>query len=170
MSANDSLDLRWFFGVARRRRWLIIACTALGLVAALVVTTFVPALYTASVSILVSPDSQLSMLDHQAAMVSERLALTSSQMPRDRVTAQAVVAQLGLDESPEAHVKRVKAEHIPNTQKIRLILADSSPEQAALLADAFADAFSARVKDMQQERFGGIETAHPSRGVAYARS
>ena len=129
-----------------------------------------PVSYTASVSILVSPDSQASMLDYQAVMVSERLALTYSQMLRDRVATQAVVAQLGLDESPEALVKRVKAEPIPNTQLIRLTVSDSSSEQAGFLANAFTDAFAARMQDMQGERFSGIETAHPSRGVTHARS
>ena len=80
MRKDETLELRWFFAVIRRWAWLIVGCTLLALVIALVVTSRMPPAYEATTTLLVAPAEQTSTSEYNTLMAGERLALTYGQM------------------------------------------------------------------------------------------
>ena len=87
-----------------------------------------------------------------ACFLRERLALTYSQMVTSQPILQEVAMKVGLDSS-EGLANKIKAEPITDTQLIRLTVTDSSPEQAALIANTTADVLSLYILQLQTERY-----------------
>jgi succinoglycan biosynthesis transport protein ExoP len=81
-------------------------------------------------------------------VASDRLAATYSQMLMGRPVLQEAITQLGLEENADALKARVKAEPIPETQLIRLSVTDTNPNQAALIANAIAEAFLSQTQSL----------------------
>jgi capsular exopolysaccharide synthesis family protein len=153
MRKDETLELGWFFEVIRRWAWLIVGCTLLALVVALVVTSRMPPAYEATTTLLVAPAEQTSTTEYSTLMAGERLALTYGQMLKGRSTLQTVISRLGLDETPEALSKRIRTEPVKDTQLIRVTARDTSPARAALVANTIAEIFIDYANALQEERF-----------------
>lgn len=156
MSNNNESELRWMGGVIRRWWWLIVACMLLGGIVALAITAWLPPTYRATATLLVEPGQDTQRSDYSSLMAGERLALTYGQMLEGRPVLDAVISRLGLELTPEELSKKIVAEPIASTQLIRLTVSDSSPEQAAQLANTIAEIFTANVQDLQTERYAGL--------------
>jgi polysaccharide biosynthesis transport protein len=150
---NQDIELRWIIAVIRRRWWLIILMVLLATVTAYIVTQNIPPVYEASTTLLISPaqNSTASLLNE--LMASERLALTYSQMMKERPVLDIVRSQLDLEQSTEELVKNVQAQPVRDTQLIQLTVSDSDPDRAALIANTIAEIFKARVELLSAERY-----------------
>ncbi len=153
MRQEDGVELRQIFGTIRRWAWLILSCVLVAVCVALVVTSRIPPEYSATTTLLVGGADDPRGSQYTTLIAGQQLALTYSQMLRERSTLQAAIKQLGLETTPEILAKKVKAESVRDTQLIRLTVGDTSPTGAALLADAIANAFTQRVATLQGERY-----------------
>lgn len=156
MTTNEGTDLRWIIQVIRRWGWLIIGCTVLGGLVAFAVTAWLPPVYKAVTTLLVEPSQDTSLNDYSALMAGERLALTYSQMLKGPLILERVINQLGLKETPEDLSEKIIAEPVANTQLMRLTVRESSPEQAALLANTIAEIFTAHLQSLQTDRYANL--------------
>lgn len=109
--------------------------------------------YTATVTLLVSQLPSTGTGDYSSILASERLAMTYTPLVTGRNMLEEVIAQLGLTETPDSLLEKVTAETIPSSQLILISVADSSAEQAALIADTIAATFISYVQELQQGRF-----------------
>jgi capsular exopolysaccharide synthesis family protein len=153
MREANTIELRWFIGVIRRRVGLIVGCMVLATVIAFFVTSRMPPTYEATTTLLVMLSQDAQTNDYSTLQAGERLALTYGQMLKDRLILQAVIGRLGLTESPDALAKRIKVQTVQNTQLFRLSVTDASPTRAPALADAIAEEFTVRVKALQEARY-----------------
>ena len=156
MPDNANTDLRWIFSVIRRWLWLILGCSLLGGVIAFAVTSWLPPVYKAATTLLVEPSQDTNLNEYSALMAGERLALTYSQMLKGPLILDKVITQLGLRGTPEDLTKKIIAEPIVNTQLMRVTVSDSSPEQAALIANTIAGIFTAHIQALQADRFADL--------------
>jgi len=76
MGKEDTLELRWFLAVLRRRAWLIVGCTLLATVIAFAVTSRMPPTYEATTTLLVIPAEQMRTTEYNTLMAGELLAVT----------------------------------------------------------------------------------------------
>jgi tyrosine-protein kinase len=155
MKKEETVELRWLFSVIRRWAWLIGGCTLMALVIALVVTSRVRPAYEATTTLLVIPAEQGSTSEYNTLKAGEALALTYVQMLKEQSTLQTAISRLGLEETPEALGKRVKAQPVTGTQLVRVTARDSSPVRAALIANTIADIFTDYAKALQEDRYRG---------------
>jgi len=152
MAGEGIVELRSIVAIIRRRVWLVLGCGLLAGAAAFVVVSTIPASYRATTTmlIMVAKDARIDEFNTLAA--SERLALTYSQMLTERSLLESVIAQEGLTQAPETLAKKISARPIPNTQLILLTVTDSSPVQAAQIANALAEEFTARIRTLRGKR------------------
>jgi len=150
---QDGLELRWYFSLIRRWLWLIVVCTLLGATSAFLVCSRMTPVYSGSATLLIQVAPTSGMSDYDAVLTSERLAGTYSQMLSGRPVLEAVIARLGLDETPDTLAKRVKVELVRDTQLIRLSVEDTDPTRAALIANTIAEVFIAQNEALQAERY-----------------
>ena len=115
MPKEETLELRQIFAVIRRWGWLIVGCTLLALILALIVTSRMPPAYEATTTLLVAPVEQTSTSEINTLMAGERLALTYVQMLKGRPNLETTISLLGLEETlrsaGEEDPGRVAPEH-----------------------------------------------------------
>ena len=150
---EEEIDLRQYFLVMRHWLWLIVGCTLLAAIAAFVVSSQMPPVYSASATLLVHQSPGTDMNAYTAILTSERQAETYTQMLSDEPVLEEVIAQLELEDTPGKLVEKVEVELVSNTQLIRLSVEDTDPGRAARITNAIADIFTAQNKALQNERY-----------------
>jgi len=153
MPEQDVFELRGIFGVIRRWLWTVICVTLLAGGAAFIGSSIMTPVYQASTTILVQPSQDSSASEYNALLTGQRLALTYSQMMKSHVVIETVINQLDLDETVEDLSKNVTVESVRDTQLIQVTVKDSSPEQAARLADTIAEVFTAHIQTLLRARY-----------------
>jgi capsular exopolysaccharide synthesis family protein len=153
MPNQDDVELRWIFAVIRRWWWLILGCTLLAAVMAYGVIASRDSAYEATATLLVSPGQGSRTNDYNSLVAGERLALTYIEMLESPTILDAVKSRIGLQESTEDLAKRIQASTVKDTQLIRLKVRDTSPAQAALLANTIADVFTSKIQKLQLEQY-----------------
>jgi capsular exopolysaccharide synthesis family protein len=162
---SDPLEFRWYLTVMRRWLWLIVGCTLLGTISALIVTAQMPPAYNASATLLINAAPSDVANDYNAIFASERLVLTYSQILGGRPVMEAVITQLGLTETPDALAEKVTVMPVKDTQLIRLSVEQADPAKAALIANSIAETFISQIEALREVgsqgnvRLAIIETA-----------
>ena len=150
---EEEIDLRQYLQVLRRWVWLILGCTVVAALAAFIVSSQLPPVYSASATLLVRLAPSSGINEYTAVLTSERLATTYSQMVTGRPVMEEVIQQMGLPETVERLVKRVKVEVLRNTQLIRVSVEDADPARAADIANTIAAVFVKQTQAIQQSRY-----------------
>ena len=153
MPTQDGIELRWIFNVIRRWLWLILVCALLAAGIAFLFTSWMPPVYNANVTILVEPSEDLKTGGYNDLVAGERLAITYSQMVTGRSILEEVISRLGLNEIPSTLAKKISSQPIENTQLIQISVQDSSPTQAALLANTVAEVLTSHIQSLQTSRY-----------------
>jgi capsular exopolysaccharide synthesis family protein len=153
MPHGETIELRWFLGVMRRRIWLIVGCVLLALLLAFFITSQRPPAYEASTTLLVIPATQMNTSEYNTLLAGRLLALTYAQMLEERSTLAAVIERLGLETTPEELAPKIQARPIEDTQLVRVTAKGSSPEQAALIANTLAEIFAESTNALQETRY-----------------
>jgi capsular exopolysaccharide synthesis family protein len=109
--------------------------------------------YTATLTLLVNPAPGAGTPGYPTSLTGEGLVSTYAVMLTGHSVLEATIAQLDLAETPDALGRRVKAEPVPATQLIRLVVRDTDPAQAAQIANAIAAAFLSQVQTLQQQPY-----------------
>ena len=153
MPEQDGLELRTYLAVLRRWWWLVLVCTLLaGGVAFLVMNSRAP-LYEAATTLLIKPGQDAKTSEYNLLVAGERLALTYAQMIKGKPVLDTIITAYGLEETPESLARKISAVPIRDTQLILLTVADSSAEQAALIANALAEAFTEYTQTLNTQRY-----------------
>jgi non-specific protein-tyrosine kinase len=153
MLKEDVVELRWVFSTIRRWLWLIVGCVLLTTTSAFLVTSRMPSVYSTSTTLLVHMAPAAGVSDYTAIRTSELLVSTYSHMLKGQAVMEAVIARLGLEETPGALAKRVEVKLIKDTQLIQLSVEYTDATQAALIANTIAETFIAQIQALQTERY-----------------
>lgn len=143
------MEFRRYLAVLRRR-WLLVFCTVAAGIVATYVATPRTTTYDAQSTVVVgprqfdtNPNSGALSLDRAAGI--ERLTFTYAIMTKSLSVVRDAVEKAGVQRSPTAVLERTTAVAVPNTQLLRISVADSDPAVAQTLANSMADAFVSRV-------------------------
>ncbi len=149
----EEVELRRYWWILRK--WLILVLLlpiACGVVAYVISIRSTP-VYSASATLLVYRTPSGDITDYNAIVTSERLARTYSTMIPRRPVLEAVIQQMGLNDSAASLAKRVRVTLIQDTQLIQLDVEDADPQRAADLANAIAEEFIRQNSALQEARF-----------------
>lgn len=146
MTVNEALR------VVRQRWHLVLICLLLGLFGAATAVTLTPRQYTADVTLYVSLQGRAESSDaaYQASeLAKQRVVSYAPLMSDDRIT-QAVVDKLKLPMTAAQLGKHLAVTAEPDTVVLTATVTDTSPQQAAIIADAVATEFVGLVGELEQ--------------------
>lgn len=147
------MDLRKYWTILWRWSWLIALGTLLGAGAAFIVSRNMTPVYSASVTLLVNQAPRSGLTDYASILTSQQLAKTYSELLHKRPVLEAAIAKLNLPLDPAELARAVSVDLIRDTQLIVLNVEDTSPAQAAALANTIAEVFIAQNAAQQTSRF-----------------
>lgn len=144
------VDLRDYLRTIRRR-WALIAVTLLAVVgAAATLTATATPLYASSARIFVSTTPTTESDAYQGGLFSaQRVTSYADLIQNSRDLAQTVITDLSLDLTPDELISKVESEVVPETVIIGLTVKDPDPAEAQRLAQAYADALSDMVRELE---------------------
>jgi succinoglycan biosynthesis transport protein ExoP len=127
------MEPRQYFNVIKRWWWLLIVGIIIPMGISYYFLSQQPPLYQAKVTLMVgtlqqpSPDPTLNLVQAYAVLVKRR------------PITQPVIERLGLQRSPEALARQITAGISPEAPLLEIMVTDTSPQAAALIANALAD-------------------------------
>jgi Mrp family chromosome partitioning ATPase len=138
------MDLRDYLGLMRRRGWLIVVGTCLGLVGAYLVNRSLTPTYRAETTVFVGPTRITSQADQfglENGLLAESLARSYVQVAKSRTLLRLASDRLGSPIDPV----HVSAAVVPDTQLLRIAAKSSDPRRAAAEANAVTAALVALI-------------------------
>ncbi|XAS71262.1 polysaccharide biosynthesis tyrosine autokinase [Micrococcaceae bacterium Sec5.1] len=150
MAINDYIRIM-------RRHWLIIvALTFLGVLTGGAVSLLIRPTYTAETQLFVAIQGSGTVQElQQGNTFSQARVQSYVKTVGTPIVLQPTIDLLGLDISPEELAQRVKASTDPNTVLITISVSDSSPVQAAAIAQGVADSLVRAVDSLEKPNSGG---------------
>lgn len=154
-----NLNLRQLLRIGRRWWWLLLILPLLGGGAAYGVSMRQQPLYSAPVTLLVSPVQGTGGVDYNGVQGSQSLAETYRELVRTAPVLDPAVAKLHLPYNHSLLAKHVTAVTQPGTNLITISVSDPSPTRAAAIANAVATSFVDFIKQKTAQISGSSRTA-----------
>jgi succinoglycan biosynthesis transport protein ExoP len=133
------MDLRRHGQVIRSWLWLLIASLLLAGGAAYLVSSSLPKVYEAKVTLLVGQSSSSSTPNYNDLLASQRISQTYADLATTGTILGKVMANAGLDITVDEFRARVKADAPTNSTLVTVTVQDGEPARAATLANAIGD-------------------------------
>ncbi|MGE5073113.1 MAG: polysaccharide biosynthesis tyrosine autokinase [Anaerolineae bacterium] len=130
------MDIKDYFDIIWRRKWIVILTTVAAVVVAVVGTGMIRPVYQASTTIRVAASAS-GPLGATASSISAQLINTAAQIAASRHIRDQVITKLSLKEVPV-----ISAAVIPQTELIKITVEASNPQTAALIANTLAEILS----------------------------
>ncbi len=127
------MELRRFFDLLWRRKWIIIVTAIVTIAAVVAGTHYTKQVYTASAVLRVAASAS-GTLNYQDYMYTDRLMNTYVQLAKSEPMAQELMKRLSLSQRPA-----IDAQVIPSTELIRITVEDANPAQASKVANSLAE-------------------------------
>lgn len=150
------LELSDYLRVLRRHWISILACTLLGLLVAGLVSLALRPTYTAQTQLFVAIQTSGSVSDlQQGNTFSQARVQSYVETATTPVVLQPVIDSLGLETSAVELGKKIEASADFNTVIISISAVDSSPVQAAAIAQAVGDSLVDAIRTLESPSLGG---------------
>lgn len=151
------MELRQQLTVLRSWFWLLVASVLLAGGAAYGVSTVLPKVYEAKVTLIVGQSIQAANPDYTQLLASQRLSQTYADLATTTPLLDKVISKNNLGVTPDEFRKRVVAAAPTNSTLVNLTVSDGDPVRAAALANSLAaemiaasPAIAGRNTDIQQ--------------------
>ena len=164
------MDLHDYVRILRRNLVLIISLAMIGIAGGALVALTTPARYTSSTQLYVAVGSNAGTTSEmtQGTNFARQAVTTYVSVIPSSIVLDPVIEQLDLAESAEELARRVSASAALNTVIIDVTVTDPSPGQAARIANAIGESFTAVVAQQLEAPTGDrpspvrIETLQPA--------
>jgi succinoglycan biosynthesis transport protein ExoP len=132
-------DIRQYLRLITKWWWLLVIGTIIPVAATYYFLSQQPALYQTRVVLMVGTTMQSANPDLGKMGLSEQLARGYAAMVRYRPVTNAVIQKLGLNRTPETLADQISAYVHPEANLLEIIVIDTDPKMAALIANALAN-------------------------------
>jgi capsular polysaccharide biosynthesis protein len=129
------MERRRYFNMIKRWWWLLVVGTIIPMGISYYFVSKQPVLYQAKVTLLVGTTLQQPGYDPRPPRPGPSLDQPFSW----RLIIEGVIQKLGLKRSPEALAGQITAWTNPETRLLEIMVTDTNPQAAALIANALAD-------------------------------
>ena len=133
------MDIRRLIRIGRAWLPLMVVATIASGGIAFIVSSSQPKVYESRVALSVGQALSASNPDLTQMLVAQNLTSTYAIVAKTRQNLQAVIAQLGLADTPEELNERVQVDAPSDSTLLSITAQDGSPQQAAAIANAMAD-------------------------------
>jgi len=150
------LDLHDYLRILRRNWVLVVAATMAGLLIGAAASILVQPTYKAHTQLFVALQSSGSVQElQQGNTFSQARVQSYVKTIRTPVVLQPAIDALGLDLTTDELAKKVEAETELNTVLISISVSDTSPVQAAAIAEAISNSLIKAIETLEKPKTGG---------------
>lgn len=146
------MELRQYLAILRRRWWLLVLLALIGGGAAFAAGELRQPIYVATTTILIN-QAPGALPDYTAVQQGQRVATTYVELLQKRPVLEQVIANLGLQTSPEALDAKINVIPVRDTNLLELTVQDTDPQRAADIANEVVRVFIAQNLEFQESRF-----------------
>lgn len=129
------MELREIAATLRKWRWLIVLATAVAAISSWLVVKDQPPIYQTSATLMIGRTIQEVAPNYAEFYTSERLAQTYSELIQREPVLKSTAASLGFEEEWRDLQEQVSVNLVPGTELIEVVVTDTEPERAKLIAD-----------------------------------
>ena len=146
---EETVDLREYFGIIKKRFWIIALITTIAIVVSGAISFFVlTPVYEAKSTLIVNTEKneETQMITGDQFNVTQKLAVTYGEIIKSRSVLDDVIKNLKLDDEYEELVKNVTVSPVKDTQIISISVQDTNKEKARDIANEIPKVFKKEAK------------------------
>lgn len=155
---EQEIDLRQFWGIIKKRWWLLVAVPLLAALISGGISFYVlEPVYQASTTLIVGKkatnlEEQLArqLLENNVLAANRQLAKTYGEIAKSRTVREQVIAQLGLELTPDQLDSKLEVSQVKDTEILKITVMDTDPELAADIANVTVQKFAAAVIEIKK--------------------
>ena len=146
---EETVDLREYFGIVKKRFWIVALITIIAVVVSGVISFFMlNPVYEAKSTLIVNTEKneETQMITGDQFNVTQKLAVTYGEIIKSRSVLEAVIKNLNLDDSYEDLVNNITVSPVKDTQIISISVQDTNKEKARDIANEIPKVFKKEAK------------------------
>ena len=146
---EETVDLREYFGIVKKRFWIIALITTIAIVVSGAISFFVlTPVYEAKSTLIVNTEKneETQMITGDQFNVTQKLAVTYGEIIKSRSVLDDVIKNLKLDDEYGDLVKNVTVSPVKDTQIISISVQDTNKEKARDIANEIPKVFKKEAK------------------------
>lgn len=146
---EETIDLREYFGIIKKRFWIIALITVVSAVISGAISYFVlQPVYETTTTLIVdtNQNEETNTVTGDQFSVSQKLAVTYGEIIKSRTVLEPVIKNLRLDETYEELAGKITVSPVKDTQIISVGVQDTNPEKAKDIANQIPKVFTKEVK------------------------
>ena len=146
---EETIDLREYFAIIKKRFWIIALITVVAMVVSGVISFFMLSpVYEAKSTLIVNTEKneETQMITGDQFSVSQKLAVTYGEIIKSRKVLESVISNLKLDSEYEDLVEKITVSPVKDTQIISISVQDTNPKKARDIANEIPKVFEKEVK------------------------
>ena len=147
---EETVDLREYFGIVKKRFWIVALITIIAVVVSGVISFFMlNPVYEAKSTLIVNTEKneETQMITGDQFNVTQKLAVTYGEIIKSRSVLDDVIKNLKLDDEYGDLVKNVTVSPVKDTQIISISVQDTNKEKARDIANGITKANDIQVID-----------------------
>ena len=156
-TAETPINFKEYFYLLWSWAWLILLVGALAGAAAYIVSMRTVPIYETSTRLLISDPPIIRSLDTNAMISGQTMTSTYAEMLVDRPVLQGVVDKFKLPMTSDQLKRYITVDTVRNTQLILVTVQHPDPKLAADIANTIAQVFTARIRDLQAQRYSAAQ-------------
>ena len=146
---EETIDLREYFAIIKKRFWIIGLITVIAMVVSGVISFFMLSpVYESKSTLIVNTEKneETQMITGDQFSVSQKLAVTYGEIIKSRTVLEDVIKNLKLDYEYENLTDNVTVSPVKDTQIISISVQDTNPKKARDIANEIPKVFEKEVK------------------------
>ena len=147
---EETIDLREYFHIIKKRAWIIALITILAMVTSGIISFFVLSpVYEANTTLIVNTEQNKSTnnkITGDQLAVTQKLTLTYGEIIKSRAVINQIIKKLDLDMDYEKLEKRIIVSPVKDTQIMSISVRDTNPNIARDIANSIPNVFTKEVK------------------------
>ena len=146
---EETIDLKEYFHIIRKRSWIIALITIISMVTSGIISFFILSpVYEANTTLIVNAEQgkETDALTGDQLNVTQKLTVTYGEIIKSRSVIDEVIKKLDLDKSYEEVVKSINISPVKDTQIISITVQDTNAKRAKDIANTIPTIFTKEVK------------------------
>ena len=146
---EETIDLREYFGIIKKRFWIIALITVIAAVVSGIISFFMlKPVYEAKSTLIVNTEKneETQMITGDQFSVTQKLAVTYGEIIKSRAVLEDVIKNLKLDNEYEELANNVTVSPVKDTQIISISVQDTNKQKARDIANEISKVFAKEAK------------------------
>ena len=146
---EETIDLREYFGIIKKRFWIIALITVIAAVVSGIISFFMlKPVYEAKSTLIVNTEKneETQMITGDQFSVTQKLAVTYGEIIKSRAVLEDVIKNLKLDNEYEDLANKVTVSPVKDTQIISISVQDTNKQKARDIANEIPKVFAKEAK------------------------